>query len=132
MKELLEAIQEMEQDIKLEKECTFDRYQLLLRRVVNLKEQLLGYLKNKEEIKKPHENEQDFKEHHSTSFHRCEWCGVEIVEEPICINNYRDFSVICARCLDWKRSGGTVIITTLNTTREPIVSGGKCIRVVDD
>jgi hypothetical protein len=58
-----------------------------------------------------------FKENSFTSLHRCEWCGEEIVQIPVSIGNYKEFSVVCAKCLKWRRDGGKVVITELRNVR---------------
>jgi hypothetical protein len=60
---------------------------------------------------------QTFKENTFTSFHRCEWCGEEIAPEPVTIKNSKDFSVVCAECLQWKREDGKVVIAELRNVR---------------
>jgi hypothetical protein len=60
-------------------------------------------------------------------FHRCEWCGEEIVQIPVSIKNYKSFSVVCVKCLQWKRENGTVIITEQRNVRPgPIILTNEC------
>ena len=51
----------------------------------------------------------------STSVHRCEWCGEIVVKESTQVMACKEFSVICAKCLDWGRYQGMVVIKSIKT-----------------